>query len=104
MNKMTDGMIGKVCMLRTYSAGVFYGEIVSLSDDGKQAVIKNSRQVWYWDGAAILSQLAVEGTVAPDNCKFPVAVAERYLSEVIEVLPMTDRAITSLNAVKEWKR
>ena len=104
MNKMTDGLTGKVCMVRTYSAGVFYGEIVSMSDDGKQAVIKNSRQVWYWDGAATLSQLATEGTTAPQNCKFPVAVVERYVTEVIEVLPMTDKAIASLNAVKEWKR
>ena len=62
----------KKFMVRTYSAGVFMGEIVS--KDGQTVVMRNARRIWYWDGAASLSQLAVDGTSKPGNCKFPVAV------------------------------
>lgn len=92
---------GKMCIVRTYSAGVFYGEFVSR--DGKEVVLKNARRIWYWDGAASLSQLSVDGTSKPENCKFPVAVEFVELMEVIEILPLTPKAIESLNKVAVWK-
>ena len=51
-------MIGRVCMVRTYSAGVFLGTLKSR--EGKEVVLKDARRMWYWDGAASLSQLATE--------------------------------------------
>jgi hypothetical protein len=95
-------MIGKVCMVRTQSAGVFSGEIVSR--DGKEFVVKNARRIWYWTGAASLSQLATEGTSSPKTCKFPVEVPEVFLTEVIEVIPMTEAAIKSIAAVPVWAK
>ena len=62
-------MIGKYCMVRTYSAGVFAGTLKSR--DGKEVVLNDARRIWFWDGAASLSQLATEGTTKPQNCKFP---------------------------------
>lgn len=94
--------IGKICMVRTYSAGVFFGVLKSRC--GKEAVVANARRMWYWDGAATLSQLATEGTCAPFNCKFPTEVPEVLLTEVIEVIPATQRAIDSINSVPVWKR
>ena len=58
----------KFKLVRTYSAGVFFGEIVSRK--GKEVVMKNARRIWYWDGAATLSQLAQSGTSTPQNCKY----------------------------------
>lgn len=55
--------------VRTYSAGVFFGEIESR--DGQEVVMRNARRIWYWEGAASLSQLAQEGTSKPSYCKFP---------------------------------
>ena len=43
----------------TYSAGVFAGNIKSRK--GQEAELTNARRLWYWDGAASLSQLAVDG-------------------------------------------
>lgn len=40
-------------IVRTYSAGVFAGEIESRN--GREVVMKNARRLWYWDGAASLS-------------------------------------------------
>ena len=64
----------------------------------------NVRRLWYWDGAASLSQLAVNGTVAPNNCKFTVVVPETTILGVIEIIPCTDKAIASIEGVAVWKR
>lgn len=94
-----DGM--PYCIVRTYSAGVFAGYIAKR--DGKEAVLKNARRIWYWDGAASLSQLATDGTSKPDNCKFPCAVEEVTLTEVIEIIPITDKAKKSIDGVPVWE-
>lgn len=91
----------KYYMVRSYSAGVFYGEIVSRK--GQEVEMKNARRVYFWDGAATLSQLAMEGTSKPKNCKFPCPVDEVLLLEVIEIISMTNKALQSLNKVKVWR-
>jgi hypothetical protein len=91
-----------IYMVRTYSAGVFYGELKSR--EGKEVVLLNARRVWYWDGAASLSQLAQSGTTKPENCKFPEPVSEITLTEAIELIPVTVDALKTLNSVAIWKR
>ena len=95
-------MIGKYCIVRTYSAGVFAAEIVSR--DGKEAVMKNARRLWYWEGAASLSQLAVDGVSKPQSCKFPCEVEEMIVTEVIEIIPCTQKARESIAGVPIWKK
>ena len=94
-------MIGKYCIIRTYSAGVHAGTLKS--KDGKEVVLTDSRRIWYWDGAATLSQLAVDGTSKPDNCKFPGPAPEILLTEAIEIIPCTAKAQKSIEAVAIWK-
>lgn len=53
----------KYVIVRTYSAGVFAGNLKSRN--GKEVVLTNARRLWYWAGAASLSQLAVNGTSKP---------------------------------------
>lgn len=95
-------MIGKTCIVRTYSAGVFLGTIKERN--GKEVLLTNARRIWYWDGAATLSQLANEGTKKPENCKFPAPVAEVLLTEAIEIISATEAAIASIAAVPEWMK
>ena len=95
-------MKGKYCMVRTCSAGVFAGTLVSRK--GKEVLLKNARRIWYWAGAASLSQLAMSGTSQPENCKFPEIVAEVLLTEVIEIIPITARAEKSIKGVAIWKK
>jgi len=89
-------------MVRTYSAGVFLGTLKSR--EGKEVLLTNARRMWYWDGAASLSQLATDGTSKPKTCKFPAAVSEVLLTEAIEIIPATEAAIASIAAVKVWKQ
>ena len=90
------------CIVRTYSAGVFAGNLAERT--GKEGTVKNARRIWYWDGAASLSQLAVEGTKTPENCKFPCAVPEVILTEIVEILPCSKVAEKSIKAVPVWEK
>jgi len=91
----------KLHIVRTYSAGVFFGRIIN-RPTSKEVVMRDARRLWYWDGAASLSQLAMEGVKCPYNCKFPCSVEEVILTEVIEILLCSDKAIASINAVPIW--
>lgn len=88
-------------IVRTYSAGVFAGNLVKRK--GKEVELKNARRIWKWSGAASLSQLAVDGTSDPANCKFPVAVKKIELTEAIEILSCTKAAEKSIKGVPIWK-
>ena len=95
-------MIGKYCMVRTRVAGVFAGTVAER--DGAEVLLKNARRIWYWSGAASLSQLATDGTSKPKDCKFPAPVAEVLLLGVIEIIPITDAAAASIAGVPVWKK
>ena len=89
-------------IVRTYSAGVFAGYLKERN--GKEGIMLNSRRIWYWDGAASLSQLATDGTSKPENCKFPCEIkGEHTLTEIVEVIPCTKKAQKSIKKVKIWQ-
>lgn len=89
-------------IIRCDRAGVFYAEIKERRGD--EADLVNARRLWYWDGAASLSQLATEGTKAPRNCKFTVTVPSMTVLGVIETIPCSKAAVQSIDGVPEWKR
>ncbi len=88
-------------IVRTYSAGVHAGYLKSRN--GKEVVLTDSRRIWYWDGAASLSQMAVDGVSKPENCKFAVVLPYIILTEAIEIIPCTEKAKVCIEAVKQWK-
>jgi hypothetical protein len=92
---------GTYVIVRTYSAGVFAGTLVSRK--GKEVELSTARRLWYWDGAASLSQLAMTGTSKPQNCKFPAPVRNILLLEAIEIIPVTAKAKKSIAEVKVWQ-
>lgn len=92
----------KKYIVRCDRSGVFYGEIESRN--GQEVTMRSARCLWYWDGAASLLQLAKDGTAEPRNCKFTVYVDELTVVDAIEILPCTDKAITSIEGVSEWRR
>ena len=87
-------------IVRTYSAGVFAGYLESRN--GREVVLTNARRLWYWAGAASLSQLAMSGTTLPAECKFPIAVDRVLLLEAIEILDCTEAAKISIEGVPVW--
>lgn len=88
-------------IVRTYSAGCFAGVFVSRT--GQEVTLRDVRRLWYWRGAASLSQLAVSGTSNPEGCKFPDAVPRIELLQAIEVIDCTDAGRASIEAVTPWR-
>lgn len=88
-------------IIRTYSAGVFAGYLKS--KNGQEATILQARRLFYWDGAASLSQLSQEGVTKPQNCKFPCEVPTIEVTQAIEFLPCTEKARLSIKSVKVWE-
>lgn len=99
---LNAAVIGKYCVVRGQSFGVFAGTVESV--DGDRALLRDARRLWYWDGAASLSQLALEGVKQPANCKFTVTVESILLMGVIEIIPATEDAKTSISEVPVWRR
>jgi len=94
-----DGM--KYCIVRTYSAGVFAGYVES--QDGQEVVMREARRLWQWAGAASLSQMAMSGTNKPADCKFPEPVNRVTLTQGIEVIECTPKAMKSIKEVEIWQ-
>lgn len=88
-------------IIRCDRSGVFFGEIAER--DGREVTIRNARRLWYWDGAASLSQLALEGTKRPRDCKFTVTVPSIVVLDAIELIPCSEQAVESINEVSVWK-
>ena len=88
-------------IIRCKEAGVFFGHIKSR--DGGEAVLTDVRRIWYWDGAASLSQMAMEGVSKPRTCKFSVTVPEMTVLGVIELIPCTEQAVQSILGVAAWR-
>jgi hypothetical protein len=90
-------------LIRSETAGVFFGYLAE-SNLGQGVVkLKDARRCWYWSGAASLSQLAVDGTSKPKECKFPASLPEIQIAKVIEIIPLTSKALESLKGVPVWK-
>ena len=95
-----DGM--KYVIVRSYDAGCFAGYLAK--KDGREVTLKNARRLWYWSGAASLSQLAMEGVTDKDNCKFPCEVTSIIIDNVCEVIEATEKARKIISEVKIWKK
>ena len=97
-----DHFIGHYCIVRSARAGVFAGTVASRN--GQEVCMTNARRIWYWDGAASLSQLSISGTSKPENCKFPAPVPSVMLFEVVEILPTTAKAEQNIKGVATWAK
>ena len=91
---------GDYVVIRTYSAGVHAGYLKSR--DGKEVTLTNCRRLYYWAGAATLSQVAGSGITKPNSCKIPEAIAEITLTEAIEVIPCTNTAKEIIEGISPW--
>ena len=95
-------------IIRADRAGIFAGYLSKVIEKDncqfKEVEICQCIRIWYWDGAASISQLAIDGTSAPENCKFPEATATQTISGVIEIIPCTAKAMKSIQEVPIWKK
>lgn len=88
-------------MVRANRAGVFFGKIKNKT--GNEVTLSDARRIWYWEGACSLSQLAMEGTKQPKNCKFSMVVDEITIIDAIEIIKSTPGATQNILEVPVWK-
>ena len=97
-----ENVMNKKVIVRGDRSGVFFGTLTK--KEGREVTLEKCRRLWYWDGAASISQLAVDGTKNSGGCKFTVTVDSIVILDVIEIIPCTDEAAQSLEGVSIWKR
>lgn len=86
----THPMLGRRCLIRTYSAGVHIGDVVAI--DGMEVQLKNALRLWKWEGGGLsLSAVAMNGIKGGRLNK----TGEVYLTNVIELMPTTPEAEAS---------
>ena len=104
--KAIDKLIGKKVIIRSYGAGVFFGTLneVEQCEDKYTVELLNCRRLWYWKGACSITQLAVDGTAAPNGCQFTITEPSIVVSSVIELHECTEKATKSIESVAEWKQ
>jgi len=92
-------MVGGKCIIRTYSAGVWFGEISEKC--GKEVIVKNARRLWYWKAkeSISLSAVALYGLNLGES-KVCQAVDNQWL-EAIELIPCTEKAIKNIEGAKD---
>ena len=94
-------MKGKKVIIRGDRSGVFFGTLAERN--GQEVRLTDCRRLWYWEGAASISQLAAEGTKRPKGCKFTVSVEEIIITDALEIIPCTAEAIKNIEGVPVWK-
>lgn len=93
-----SGMIGKKVIVRTYSAGVWFGTLTEKS--GNEVIVSNARRMWQWFAAESISLSAVSiHGIKQEKSKIAEAVESVWL-EAIEIIPCTDKAISSIEGAK----
>ena len=97
---MTHKFVGQKCIIRTYSAGVFFGELSEMISD-KAGFISNCVRIWSWEKACSISQIAVDGLGG--NSKLAIPVPQIYFSEIIELIPCSNKAINCIESMKKWQ-
>ena len=86
------------CIVRGRDSGVFFGG--GIKRTGTEVTMEWSRMIHYWEGAAALSQVAVDGIKSGRVC---VRVWERIVLDACEIIPCTKAAVANLVAQPEWK-
>ena len=81
-------------LIRTYSAGVHFGELIERN--GNEVKLANSRRIWRWRGANTLSEIANNG-ISKEYSRVAEAVPTHTVLGVIEILPLSDKALASLS-------
>ena len=97
MGKYDNGMIGKYVIVRCRDAGVHSG--VLEAHVGREAVLVESRRLWYWKPAndsAFLSGVAVNGLGS--SSKIGQEVERIHLTEDCEIIQCSAKAERSIRA------
>ena len=85
-------------IVRGRDSGVFFA--CRMERNGTEACLGWSRMIHYWEGAAALSQVAVDGIKSGRVC---VSVWGRIVLDVCEIIPCKQDAVVNLLKQPLWR-
>lgn len=94
-------------LVRTYSAGVHFGYLKRKESTlaGVEVTLVKARRIWYWIGAASISQIAQEGVSNPEHKDLKFAMEVESIDLVsIEIISITEKAKENLKKIAIWKK
>ena len=94
---MYSEILDKKCIVRSYDAGVYYGTVTAV--DGETVKVENVRNIWYWEGANCLSDVATNGITSG---KVSRVVSSMVLNRYCQIIPCEDAAIKNLDRISVW--
>ena len=89
------------CIVRGYQSVVWAGYVKS--QEGTKVVLLNVRNIWYWKGAASLSQLSQEGIKDLSDSKITQEIPEFTMLDANSILPCSEAAKKLIAESPVWK-
>lgn len=94
-----SNFIGKHVIIRTYSAGVWFGVLSEKS--GNEVILASARRMWRWQAKESISLSAV-AKYGIDQSKSKIAPSvESVWLEAIEIIPTTQDATVLINGAED---
>lgn len=95
-SSISNSIVDKVCVVRTYSAGVYIGTVKEIN--GQEGIIADARIIHSWNGAKttldIANNFITEGNLSG-------VVDKIYLSNIITITPLTQKAQDLVNKLSK---
>ena len=92
-------MLGKRCLVRTYSAGVHIGNVVFV--DGMECRLLEALRLWKWEGGGLSLSAVANNGIAAGRMNY---TGEVYLTNCIEFIPTTEKAEATYEKFVEDKQ
>jgi hypothetical protein len=100
-NQETKGnpMVGRRCLVRTYSAGVHIGDVVAVNE--MEVHLKNALRLWKWEGGGLSLSAVANNGIVKGRLNY---TGEVFLTNAIELIPTTAEAEASYAKFVEDKK
>lgn len=90
--------IGKKVLVRSCAAGVYFGTLEQI--EGETVKLTQVRNIWSWDGATCLSQIANDGI---KSGRISPIVSSMIINGCCQIMPLAEKAIVNLEAFEPWE-
>ena len=89
-------------IVRGDRSGLYTGNIES--QNGKEVVMTNVRNIWHWNGACGVMQLALDGPDAGRETRITVELPEITVLDAVAIYPCSAEAEKIFREAKPWRR
>lgn len=87
-------------LVRGVNSGVFFGEIAKRK--GEEVIMTNARNIWRWEGANSLMDIANGAAIDNDYTHITPACMQLELTDICELIPIPEEVYNKLNKIKSW--